>query len=157
MLSILIVDDDSSVRSVITRSLELRGCKVAGAASALEGLDALRRQSFDVVISDVNMPGRGGLWLREHALALRPELRGRFLLISSEIPSDPPSMRLFLESSHFVLKPFLLTTLWGEVQRIVALADRARERSAAGEGGRKQNAQTTACSDATAAISEIRR
>src|SRR5207249_2704624 len=104
-------------------SLERRGCKVAGAGSGLEGLDAVRRQSFDVIISDVNMPGGGGLWLRENAVALRPELRGRFLLISSETPPEPPSMLLRLDSPHFVLKPFLLTTLWGEVQRIIALAE----------------------------------
>jgi CheY-like chemotaxis protein len=130
MLSVLIVDDDSAVRSVIARSLARRGCTVASAADGLEGLDAIRRQSFDVVISDVNMPGRGGLWLREHGLALRPELRGRFLLISSETPPERPSMRLRLESSHFVLKPFLLTPLWDEVQKVVELAGRGTQRSA---------------------------
>jgi CheY-like chemotaxis protein len=130
MLSVLIVDDDSAVRSVMTRSLERRGCKVAGAANGLEGLDAVRRQSFDVVISDVHMPGRGGLWLRENALALRPELRGRFLLISSEPLPEPRSMRLRPESSRFLLKPFLLTTLWSEVQKIVEPAETGRQRSA---------------------------
>src|ERR1051325_4789325 len=84
MLSVLIVDDDSAIRSVLIRSLERRGCTVASAANGLEGLNAIRRGSFDVVISDVNMPRRGGLWLREKALALRPELGGRVLLISAE-------------------------------------------------------------------------
>jgi CheY-like chemotaxis protein len=131
MLSVLIVDDDSAVRSAIVRSLERRGCQVAAAANGLEGLEAVRRQSFDVVISDVNMPRRGGLWLREKALALRPELRSRFLFISAEpLPDRGGSLRLRPETLRFVLKPFLLATLWSEVQKMVEPAERSRQRSA---------------------------
>jgi two-component system cell cycle sensor histidine kinase/response regulator CckA len=130
MLSVLIVDDDSAIRSVLIRSLERRGCTVASAANGLEGLNAIRRGSFDVVISDVNMPRRGGLWLREKALALRPELRGRFLLISAEPLPRPRSLRLHRESLRFVLKPFLVATLWSEVQKLAEPAERSRQRSA---------------------------
>jgi len=89
------------------------------AANGLEGLEAVRGHRFDVVISDVHMPERGGLWLWEQALVLRPELRGRFVFMSSAPLPEPPSMALF------VIKPLTLATLWAEVRSIVGGANRA--------------------------------
>lgn len=130
MLSALIVDDNVALRSAVARSLERRGWQVVTAADGLQGLDAVRRRSFDVVISDVNMPRRGGVWLWENAVALRPELRGRFVLVSSEPLPEPRRMGLFVDSEHFLLKPLSLAALWGEVQRIVEQAERKWPHSA---------------------------
>ena len=123
MLSVLIVEDNVALRSAVARYFERRGWHGVSAANGLQGLDAVRRRSFDVVISDVNMPGRGGVWLWENALALRSELRGRFVLMSSEPRPEPRSMGLFVGSEHFLLKPLSLATLWVEVQRIVEQAE----------------------------------
>jgi two-component system, chemotaxis family, sensor histidine kinase and response regulator WspE len=92
MLFALIVDDHVALRSAVVRHFERRGWQVVSAANGLQGLDAVRRRSFDIVISDVNMPKRGGVWW-ESALALRPELRGRFILISSEPLPEPALCR----------------------------------------------------------------
>jgi len=83
MLSVLVVEDNVAVRAAIARALDRRGCSVTTATNGLEGLEAVRARSFDVVITDLNMPERGGLWLWEQALRLRPQLKGRFVLISS--------------------------------------------------------------------------
>jgi len=88
------------------------------ATNGVEGLEAVRAQRFDAVITDLNMPERGGLWLWEHALAVRPELRGRFVLISSEARPGEQSMGLFLESEHFVVKPFSLEGLLDQAEEI---------------------------------------
>src|SRR6266702_3644752 len=78
--SALMVDDNPAMREAIARSLARRGCAVTTVADAAEALASLRRQSFDVIVTDLNMPERGGLWLWRQAVVLRPELRGRFLL-----------------------------------------------------------------------------
>jgi len=57
-------------------------------------------------------------WLWQQALELRPELRGRFVLISSEPTAEPRTMDLVVESEQFVLKPFSLDSLWDQVQGI---------------------------------------
>jgi len=75
MLSALIVDDNFALRGAIARSLARDGWEVATATDGLEALEAVRSRLFDAVITDVHMPRRGGLWLWEQALALRPELR----------------------------------------------------------------------------------
>src|SRR5437870_1101924 len=117
--SILVVEDNTAIRAAIARSLERRSCSVTTASDGLEGLEAVRARSFDVVITDLSMPDRGGLWLWEHALALRPELRGRFVLISSEArPPGQQGMGLFLESEHFLLKPFSLEGLLDQAEEI---------------------------------------
>ena len=110
--SALMVDDNPAMREAIARSLARRGCAVTTAADASEALASLRRQSFDVIVTDLNMPEHGGLWLWRQAVVLRPELRGRFVLIASEPLPDPRAMELFLESERFLLKPLSLDTLW---------------------------------------------
>src|SRR3977135_923122 len=110
--SVLMVDDNAAMREAIARSLARRGCSVTTAVSGVDGLEALRKQLFDVVITDLNMPERGGLWLWRQALPLRPELRGRFVLIASEPLPEPRSLSLFMETERFVLKPLSLDTLW---------------------------------------------
>ena len=123
MLSILVVEDQAPIRTAIVRSLERRGCQVMTATNGIEGLEAVRRQRFDAVITDLNMPERGGLWLWEEALAVRPELRGRFVLISSEARADERGMGLFLESEHFFVKPFSLKELLQQVDEVAGSGD----------------------------------
>src|SRR6266568_3991586 len=63
-------------------------------------------------------PDRGGLWLWEHALEIRPELRGRFVLISSEARPGEQGMGLFLQSEHFLVRPFSLEGLLDQAEEI---------------------------------------
>ena len=122
MSSVLMVDDNTAMREAMARSLTRRGCRVTTAASGVEGLEALKQRSFDVVITDLNMPERGGLWLWRQALILHPELRGRFVLIASEPLPEPRSLALFLETEQLVVKPLSLDTLWRQVQDILQRA-----------------------------------
>lgn len=117
-LSILVVEDHAPIREAIARSLARRGIRVTTATNGIEGLEAVRAEPFDAVITDLNMPERGGLWLWEHALVLRPELRGRFVLISSEASPGRQGMGLFLESEHFLVKPFSLEGLLDQAEEI---------------------------------------
>src|SRR6266550_1918822 len=117
--SVLMVDDTTAIREAIARSLTRRGCRVTTATNGVEALEILRKQSFDVIITDLNVPDRGGLWLWRQALVLRPELRGRFVLIASEPLPEPRSLSLFMETERFVLKPLSLDTLWRQVEEIL--------------------------------------
>jgi two-component system, OmpR family, response regulator MprA len=114
--SVLMVDDNPAMREAIARSLARRGCAVTTVADAAEALASLRRQLCDVVVTDLNMPQHGGLWLWRQAVMLRPELRGRFVLIASEPLPEPRSLELFLESERFLLKPLSLDALWRLVE-----------------------------------------
>ena len=119
MYSVLMVDDNTAMREALARSLTRRGCQVTTAATGVAGVEALKQRCFDVVITDLNMPERGGLWLWRQALILRPELRGRFVLIASEPLPEPRSLSLFMETERFVLKPLSLDTLWRQVEEVL--------------------------------------
>jgi CheY-like chemotaxis protein len=137
MYSVLLVDDSVALREALARSLRRRGCRVTTAGSGHEGLELLRTQAVDVVVTDLNMPERGGLWLWHHARVLRPALTGRFVLIASEPLPEPRSLSLFLQTERILLKPLALDALWQEIRNIMAgvVAPERERRSAPQEPG----------------------
>jgi len=65
---------------------------------------------------------------------LRPELRGRFVLIASEPLPEPRSLALFMETEQLLVKPLSLDALWQRVQDILQSGSKRRS------GGRAQPA-----------------
>jgi DNA-binding NtrC family response regulator len=59
--SILLIDDDDSLRRVMEFSLVESGCRVQAAASGEDGLRLLEKEAFDAVITDITMPGMSGM------------------------------------------------------------------------------------------------
>jgi len=60
---VLVVDDDESSRDYFSFALETCGAVVSLAMNAREALDLLSRESPDVILSDIAMPGEDGYWL----------------------------------------------------------------------------------------------
>jgi adenylate cyclase len=58
--SVLVVDDDPVIRSMLTASLQARGHRVTTAEGGSQALDLVRAEGFDVVLLDVLMPGMNG-------------------------------------------------------------------------------------------------
>ncbi len=77
MANILIAEDDDMVRSFVSRALNLDGHDVTSAMDGLEALDILEEQegSFDLVLSDIRMPGMDGIALAHSASQNWNELR----------------------------------------------------------------------------------
>jgi DNA-binding NtrC family response regulator len=65
MYSVLIVDDEAGIRDILRRWLIAAGYEVREASDARSALAQMNAAQADVVISDVNMPGPSGAWLRE--------------------------------------------------------------------------------------------
>jgi PAS domain S-box-containing protein len=103
-LEILCVDDESALRRSLIRLLGTLGHRSHGVESAERALEALAENSYDLVISDVRLPGIDGERLRELIGERHPALRDRVLLISG----------VFRESSEpddFLQKPFTVQQL----------------------------------------------
>jgi Response regulator containing CheY-like receiver, AAA-type ATPase, and DNA-binding domains len=60
-LAILLIDDDTSHREILSGFLKKLGCQVNSYPSGEEGISALKNRYADVVISDFRMPGMNGL------------------------------------------------------------------------------------------------
>ena len=68
--SILVVDDVQGMREILDHSLAGEGHRVATASSGEEALTRLEEQEFDVIVSDIVMPGVGGLEILEKSRVL---------------------------------------------------------------------------------------
>ena len=60
---ILLVDDEDSLRITLAANLELEGYEVSEAASGEEALELAEQKPFDIVLSDIRMPGMNGVEL----------------------------------------------------------------------------------------------
>ncbi|WP_242392856.1 response regulator [Anaeromyxobacter oryzisoli] len=69
---VLLVEDDEDNRELMAEVLEASGYEVFPAASGQEGLRTLSERQVDIVVTDVGMPGMGGLELARASKAIAP-------------------------------------------------------------------------------------
>lgn len=74
---VLIVEDDADTLAMLTLLLQQSGAEVIVATSAAEGLEFLKINMPDVIVSDISMPGEDGYSLIRKIRALRPEEGGQ--------------------------------------------------------------------------------
>ncbi len=71
---ILIIDDDSSVRCSVKRALEVSGYAIVHAENGEHGLEDYKREDFDLLLLDLDLPELKGWEILEYATAHRPEI-----------------------------------------------------------------------------------
>ncbi|MBI2685101.1 MAG: response regulator [Acidobacteria bacterium] len=104
--SALVVDDQSGIRAIVRRILEARGFQVSDAGSGEEAVSLLerRRDAFDLLITDMRMPGMTGRDLADRIRFRHPSTR---ILFISGFTDDPSVQSGILpEHSRFLAKPF---------------------------------------------------
>jgi two-component system cell cycle sensor histidine kinase/response regulator CckA len=123
--TVLVVEDEEAVRSVVSRLLESEGYKVLQAEAGGEALDLVERSggSVDLVITDVAMPNMNGRELAARLKTLRPQLP--VLFISGYTDDDMVRRGLIEPHSPFLSKPFSPEALAAKVR---LLLDRAGAR-----------------------------
>ena len=84
--SILVVDDEASIRHVLSLVLKDKGYEVRAVENGEEALKELSARPYDVVISDVRMPKVDGMTLLKTAVSLWPEIT--FLVMSAYGTAD---------------------------------------------------------------------
>ena len=72
--TILIVDDDASIRKSLRKVLQTEGYEVVLAADGLEGLDRFNPERIDLLLLDLNLPAKSGWDLFERFTAINPLL-----------------------------------------------------------------------------------
>ena len=101
--TILFVDDEETIRKSLTRELQLEGFVVTGVASGSEAISALEQGRFDLVITDMIMPGLDGFAVLKAAKKLAP-LTGVLILTGyGDMRSAIDALRL--GADDFTLKP----------------------------------------------------
>jgi DNA-binding NtrC family response regulator len=130
--SILVVDDEPSVQDALGWLLRAEGYQVATVGSGEEALARIEQQEFDVIVSDIRMPGMNGLEVLERSRALNPG--AGVILITAYATVDTAIEALRRGAGDYLEKPFGLDELKLSVQRLL------RQRQAIREGARLQRA-----------------
>jgi signal transduction histidine kinase len=115
MPSILIVDDERGLLSSLVMAFETQGYRSAGAASAAEAIDLLRQTPFDVVLTDLVMPGMDGLSLLDRVHADFPDTG--IILMTGGATVESAVRALKGGAYDYVVKPFRLAEIFRIVER----------------------------------------
>src|SRR6185436_18648256 len=119
MPRILIIDDDDAVRATTERTLRSAGFTVQTARSGEEGFNAARGNGFDVILSDMRMPGESGLDVLRKLRELRVD--SAFIIMTGFGTVETAVEAMKLGAVDFVQKPFFRDEL---LMRIRSAADR---------------------------------
>jgi two-component system response regulator PilR (NtrC family) len=115
--SILVVDDERVMREALQRLLSLDGYDVAVAVDGDDALRSIPQRGFDLIVSDICMPGLNGLQVLERARAANP--RVGVILISGYATMDTAIEALRLGANDFLPKPFEMDDLRRSVARVL--------------------------------------
>jgi CheY-like chemotaxis protein len=114
MARILLADDDAATRDLVQRALSLDGHDVAVTQDGAEALEQLQAARFDVLITDVQMPGLDGVALVEKGLACQPQLR--VVLMSGFADEIDRAAPLKPRIARIISKPFTLEQIRSAVK-----------------------------------------
>jgi DNA-binding NtrC family response regulator len=124
---LLIVEDDDSLREVISDVLSAKGYQVAAVGSVDPALNLLKEQQFDLVLSDFKLPGKNGIDLLREIRALT--LKVPFVLMTA-YGSTAMAVEAMKEGANdFITKPFEPEGLSGLIAEVIAhkrVLDRTR-------------------------------
>jgi DNA-binding response OmpR family regulator len=145
--TILVVDDEPSIRDALSYTLRKEGYRVELAASGLEAIHAARRERPDAVVLDVMLPGIDGLQV---CRTLRTESTVPILLLSAKGEEVDRVVGLEIGADDYLAKPFAMRELLARIKAMLRRADMVRpsaihrpsyadsQRSESGFGGQAQ-------------------
>jgi len=115
--TILIIDDEPKMCKVLKFALEPDGYTVATAESAEQGLEVFIKNSFDLVITDLKMPGRDGLFVLGTVKKLRPETEVIMMTAYATAQNAVEAMKK--GAYDYIIKPFEMDELKLKVRHIM--------------------------------------
>ena len=121
MFRILVVEDDHELNRTVCAYLRQRGFEITGCLNAQEAYDAMYGDMFDMIISDIMMPGEDGFEFAENVRGLNQEIPILFMTARDDMAAKQRGFRLGIDD--YMVKPIELDEL---VLRIHALLRRAK-------------------------------
>jgi two-component system chemotaxis response regulator CheY len=124
-LNVLVVDDSSVMRSIITKTLRISGLPIGDvyqASNGLEGLDVLKNNWIDVALIDINMPEMNGIEMID-AIRRDEETASLPILVVSTESSETQIEALRRKGVEFIHKPFAPEILREAVSRITGVSN----------------------------------
>src|SRR5881392_4016077 len=129
-LTVLVVDDEIALRNALLRFLARRGIRGEGVSDGAEALRVLQQRNFDVIISDVRMPGMSGREFLERLGRDRPDLVPRVVLSTGDTFAPDTAALLKQSGVPTVTKPFDFAMLERLLREVATRAAAGRPNAA---------------------------
>jgi len=131
MPSILVVDDELSMREFLKILLEKEGYEVTTASEASSAIDFIQNKDFDLVLSDIKMPGMGGLSLLEKI----KDIDNSIPVIMITAYASPENAVFAMKSGAFdyITKPFKVDEIIKIIKSAISAAAPSRTEEVTGE------------------------
>src|SRR5215468_12583720 len=132
---LLLVEDDNAMREMLESLFRQEGYVVSEASSASAALELVRQTDFDVVLSDIKMPGKSGLELVGELRELRPDTPVVLMTAFGSIDTAVDAMRA--GAFGYTTKPF-------QPEEVIRTVKRALDRRSVEDANRKLRGTTAA-------------
>lgn len=113
----LLVDDDGLIRESLSMAFTGRGCDITTVESAEEGIEALRKDHYDIIVSDFKLPGMNGMEFFKATGNSRADSVN--VLISGNVQEDELEGKEALGIDEFLEKPFTVMSLAAMLTRVI--------------------------------------
>jgi len=120
---VLLIDDDPLVGGTVLNMLKRQGYQVEAVLSGQEALERVREKAYDLIISDIRMPGMSGIEAIEEIQALHRET-GRicgFMFITGYAEENSPANTIRIGVSDILMKPLDANQFLQTVEKNIAL------------------------------------
>ncbi len=119
MATILAVDDSASMRQMVTFTLKGAGYNVVEAVDGVDALNKAKAQSFDCIVTDVNMPNKDGISLIKDLRALPNYKFTPMLMLTTESGMDKKQQGKEAGATGWIVKPFNPDQLLKTIQKVM--------------------------------------
>ena len=148
--TILVVDDETTLRETLVEALEMEGYRAVPAADGRAALEPFRAERPDLVLLDLMLPELSGV---EVCRILRAESAVPIIMLTAKDAEVDKVVGLELGADDYVTKPFSLRELTARIRAIFRRADQAAaaasraptRRSVDARPGRRSTSRATAC------------
>lgn len=118
MASILLAEDDASLRTFLSKALGKAGHVVTACEDGVEALGALEMRDYDLLLADIVMPGIDGIELAQRASSHLPDIKVLFITGFAAVALNAQKTGANRDAK-ILSKPFHLRDLVNEVDRIL--------------------------------------
>ena len=119
--SLLVVDDNEMNREILRRGLQRRGYSVAVTEDGTQALEQIEKNSFDLILLDVLMPGMSGLEVLSVIRKTHPATRLPVIMATAQSETEDIVKALQLGANDYVTKPFDLPVVAARVETHLSL------------------------------------
>lgn len=119
MANVLIVDDSASMRQMVNFTLTTAGHQVTEAVDGKDGLSKAAAHTFDLIISDINMPIMTGLEMVPEVRKLQQYQAVPILMLTTESAADMKQKGKAAGATGWIVKPFNPAQLLNTIKRVL--------------------------------------